>query len=235
MFTFQTTVSYSRVDRHGQVPLHEIMNYFQDCTNFHSESLGAGVDFMESVGRAWIIVAYKIKIKKQIKLGQDICVGTAPTKFKGMFASRNFVIRDAQGEELVQADSLWILMDLSNRRPTRITEEDTRMYREEEAFPNLTATRRIRLEGEGKEFPAFQVRKTYIDNNGHMNNADYLRAAAEFLPDDIEWKELDIVYSREAMEGETIVPYLYEETDGMGICFESVQGEVLTKIKLLAD
>lgn len=235
MFTFKTKVSYSRVDRNGNVPLYEIMNYFQDCTTFQSEELGAGIGFMEKRQRAWIIVAYKIQINQQIKLGQDICVGTAPTQFKGMLAYRNYVIKDSEGNKLVQADSLWILMDMQNRKPTRITEADTAMYKIEEGFENLKANRKIYFEGEKKAFPPFKVLKTYIDNNGHMNNAEYLRVAQEFLPANQNWKSLNIVYNKEAMEGEEIVPYIYEESDGIGICFESVTGEILTKIKLQSE
>ncbi|MFQ9514336.1 MAG: acyl-[acyl-carrier-protein] thioesterase [Eubacterium sp.] len=233
MFSFNTKVSYSRVDRNGKVPLHEIMNYLQDCTNFHSEALGAGVEYMASTGKAWVIVAYKIIINRPIVLGQDICVGTTPTKFGGMFASRQFFIKDEDGEYLVQADTIWILMDLERRKPTRITEEDASMYETETAFEGVDASRKVKFTGKAHKLPEFNVKKTYIDNNGHMNNADYLRAAQEFLPENFTCHELDIVYNKEAFEGQTIVPYLHEEEDGIGITFESQDGEMLTKIKLM--
>ncbi len=44
-----------------------------------------------------------------------------------------------------------------------------------------------------------------------MNNANYLRAAEEFLPTNFPCHEVDIVYNKEAMEGEIITPYLYSE------------------------
>ncbi len=233
MFTFDTKVSYSRVDKNGQVPLHEIMNYFQDCTNFHSESLGAGVAHMEAVGKVWIIISYKIKINKPITLGQEIHIGTAPTKFDVLYASRQFFIKDSAGENLVQADSIWVLMDLRNRRPTRITEEDSQMYKPEKEFFDITAERKIKFHGEKKKLPEFKVMKTYIDHNGHMNNADYLRAAEEFLPDGYSWGELDIVYNKEALEGEIVTPYLYKEKNSVGISFENEKEETLTKMRLM--
>lgn len=232
MFSYNTKVGYSRVNRNGIVPLHEIMNYLQDCTNFHSESLGGGVEYMETQGKAWIIVAYKIILNKPITLGQDICVGTSPTDFRAMFATRQFFIKDMNGEYLVQADTLWVLIDTERRKPTRITEEDASRYKIEKVFDGVTASRKIKFAGEAQKLQQFDVKKTYIDNNGHMNNADYLRVAEEFLPDDFQCQELDIVYSKEAMEGQVLIPYLHDEEDGIGITFESQDGEVLTKIKL---
>lgn len=234
MFTFNTRVSYSRVNKNGEVPLHEIMNYLQDCTNFHSESLGAGIKYMENEGKAWILAAYKIKINKAIKLGQNICVGTAPTDFGSLYASRKFFIADLEGEYLVQADTVWILMDVAKRKPVRITDRDSAMYMsaQEQGFEGLKASRKLKLEGEKHKCTEFKVLKTYIDNNGHMNNADYLRAAEEFLQENYSCRELDIVYNKEALEGEIIIPYLYDGHDGIGISFESQEGETLAKIKL---
>ena len=231
MFTFDTKVSYSRVDKRGQVPFYEIMNYFQDCTNFQSEALGVGIEHMDSVGKAWIIVAYKIRINKPIMLGQDIRVGTAPTKFGAGFASRKFFIQDDQGEYLVQADSMWILIDRNNRKPVHITKEDCTMYDLESEFEGLKATRKLTLSEEKSKLDTFKVMKTYIDNNGHMNNADYLRVVEEILPEDSQFQEVDIVYNKEALEGENIIPYLHKGVDGTAISFESQEGEVLTKIK----
>ena len=78
-----------------------------------------------------------------------------------------------------------------------------------------------------------KVLKTYIDSNGHMNNANYLRAAEEFLPTNFPCHEVDIVYNKEAMEGEIITPYLYSEENGIGISFENQSGETLTRIMLM--
>lgn len=234
MYTFNTKVSYSRVDKNGQVPLHEIMNYMQDCSTFQSEVFGDGVKNMEAKGKAWIIIAYKIRINKPIYFGQDICVGTAPTEFGRLYASRKFFIKDSNGEYLVQADSIWVLINLENRGPVRITAEDTKAYIDdaEEGFENLKASKKLNFTGEKQKCSEFTVKKTYIDSNGHMNNADYLRAAEEFLPEDCRCRELDVVYIKEALQGEKITPYMYAENDGIGIVFESSSGEVLTKIKI---
>lgn len=233
MFSYKTKVSYSKIDRNGKVPLHEIMNYLQDCSTFHSESLGVGVEYMNSIGKAWVLIAYKIKINKQLKIGQNIIVSTAPTKFRGLLASRQFCIQDDKGEMLILADSEWVLIDKSSRKAVRITEEDKEKYPEEQGFGAEPAIRKIKFNTEGIEEKAFPVLKTYIDSNGHMNNADYLRAAEEFIPDDFDCNELDIVYSRETLYGETITPYIYKEDGYIGINFVGTEGEQLTKIKLI--
>ncbi len=234
MFTFETKVYYSRADKNGQVPLFEIMNYLQDCSTFHSESNGVGVAYMKSVRKGWVLVSYQVQILKPIKVGMDIKVSTAPTEFGKLFCYRKYQITDAAGEPLVKADSIWVLIDLDSRKLLRVTDEDRLPYSKdlEDEFEDVHAIRKISLQGEKIKQESLKVLKTYIDNNGHMNNADYLRAAAECIPDGFSCTKFDIVYQKEAMENEIIIPFISKEEDGLGILFENEEGQTLAIIKL---
>ena len=190
-----------------------------------------GLDYMEAVGKAWILVAYQIQRLKPISLGQKITVGTTPTDFKGAFGERQFFIKDEEGRFLVKANSLWILMDMSDRKPIRITEEDMKMYSMEKAFDDIAVSRKMKLSTEREKQAEYKVLKTYIDSNGHMNNADYIRVATELLPEDFQWQEMHIIYQKEVLEGDTMIPYIHNEPEGIGISIENTDGEVITKIK----
>ena len=60
---------------------------------------------------------------------------------------------------------------------------------------------------------------------------DYARIAQEFLPDDFKYNQVEIVYSKEALEKETIVCALHKESDGVGITLENHAGEPFTLIR----
>ncbi len=233
MYTFNTKVSYSRLDKNNKVPYYEIMNYLQDCSTFQSEELGAGVEYMKAVNRAWVVLAYKIKFLGQLNLRDEICVGTAPNDFGKVSAKRQYFIKNKKGDYLVKAEAMWALIELERRTPVRIQEEDIRMYSPEIIFDDVKVSRKIKLNGDKKKMPEFRVLRSHIDGNGHMNNANYLRAAEEYLPEVKNYRELEIVYNKEALEGDMIIPYIYEEQDGLGISFESQSGELHTKIKLI--
>ena len=40
MYTFDSRIRYSEVDAEGHLDINAIIDYMQDCTNFHSEDLG---------------------------------------------------------------------------------------------------------------------------------------------------------------------------------------------------
>ena len=52
MYTFDGRVRYSECDEHRNITLLSMINYLQDCTTFHSESIGRGIEYMHERGIA---------------------------------------------------------------------------------------------------------------------------------------------------------------------------------------
>ena len=46
VYEFDSRVRYSEVDSQGKLTWLALMDYFQDCSVFQSESLGIGVDYL---------------------------------------------------------------------------------------------------------------------------------------------------------------------------------------------
>jgi acyl-ACP thioesterase len=233
MYSYKTKVSYSKLDRNGKVPFYEIMNYLQDCSTFQSEYLGVGIEYLKQKHKAWILLSYKIQIIREPILGEEIEVGTCPFEFGKVIGTRQFYIKDSNGEFIVKAESLWSLMDTETRMAIRIKDEDKSMYKEDEAFKSIGVSRKIKFLTEKQMTEKIKAPHTCIDTNGHLNNADYLRIVAECFPDaDIhKYNQIEIAYKKEILESEYIKVYRYDEKDGKGVSFENVDGQEHACIK----
>lgn len=97
-------------------------------------------------------------------------------------ATRQFWIKDANGGYIVKAESIWSLLDTEKRMPVRITEGDISKYQLGEAFDSLKVSRKLKFQGEREVLGTTKVFKSFIDTNGHLNNADYMRIVEQFLP-----------------------------------------------------
>ena len=53
IYQFDSRVRYSEVDENRRITLLSILNYFQDCSSFHSEKIGFGIDYLKEKQCAW--------------------------------------------------------------------------------------------------------------------------------------------------------------------------------------
>ena len=127
-YTFDSKVRFSEVDHTGRITLPGIINYFQDCSTFQSESIGLGVDYFAEHNRAWILTYWQVVIEEYPRLAQEINIATWATEFKSMLGNRNFCMTDAEGKKLAYANSVWAYMDMKKGRPVRPSAEAVEPY-----------------------------------------------------------------------------------------------------------
>ena len=52
MYAFDSRIRYSETDSEGELTLDALLNYFQDCSTFHSEDVGLGIGYMRRSDRS---------------------------------------------------------------------------------------------------------------------------------------------------------------------------------------
>ncbi len=56
-YSFDSRIRYSEIGENGCLTLPGILNYFQDCCTFHSESIGQGMEAVNKRERVWVLSA----------------------------------------------------------------------------------------------------------------------------------------------------------------------------------
>ena len=59
IYQFDSRVRYSEVDENRRITLLSILNYFQDCSSFHSEKIGFGIDYLKEKQCAWVLSSWQ--------------------------------------------------------------------------------------------------------------------------------------------------------------------------------
>lgn len=234
MYQFQSRVRYSETDISGRLSVTGIINYFQDCSTFQSEDAGIGLAYLEERRRAWFLSGWQIVIDTYPVLGQKIVIGTWPYDFKGIYGFRNFLIKDAEsGRPVVRADSLWFLYDLDARRPVRVTPELMDGYGPtEERLPMDHAPRKIAVPETFDEGRPVAVEKHHLDTNRHVNNAQYVEIAREFLPDDFRIGEIRAEYRKAAVQGDVMTPRISRVPEGYVVSLCGEDGRPYAVVRL---
>lgn len=206
MYTFNSRVRYSEVGMDGNMTLIALLDYFQDCSTFHSEDIGLGTDYLCGLKQVWMLSAWQICINRYPHLCEKIVIGTAPYDFKGFVGYRNFEMKTQDGEVLSYANSIWSLMDLERMAPAKPNERMLQGYVLEEKYPMEYAPRKIHIPAGGGNMESFLVKPQHLDTNNHVNNGQYVRMAMEYIPKEFLVRQLRVEYKSQAVLGDMIYP-----------------------------
>lgn len=212
-YTLEGRVRFSEVDHTRRITLPGIINYFQDCSTFHSESLGVGLSYCAERKRVWILSAWQVEIARYPVMGESVKVCTWATKFDGLLGLRNFSMEDGGRQMAAWANSVWVYMDVEKGRPTKPDKREIELYGTEEPLSMEYASRKIELPEGFEEGEPFPVRKYHIDTNEHVNNCQYVQMALEGLEKPMEVKRMRVEYKKSAVYGDIIYPKTAYEKD----------------------
>ena len=213
MYKLNSKVRYSEATAKGKLSYHALLNYLQDASTLHSEELGESGPQLFEKNMAWVLSFWQICIDKLPALSEDIEVKTWPYSTKGLFGLRNFHVTGENGDTLVKANSIWVLVDPRNGRPIRITDEVSSHYPDEPKLDMDYCDRKIEIPAQIEKMAPITVPGYFIDTNNHMNNAKYVMLAEEYLPDGFETKEIRVEYKNAAMLGDVMIPCVAVEED----------------------
>jgi acyl-ACP thioesterase len=129
-----------------------------------------------------------------------------------MFGFRNTVIRDAEGKACYTTWSMGAFVDMSTGKLSRISAEVLATMNLDKQVEMEYKDRRVFMPKEGVVArEPYKVMRNDIDYNKHVNNANYVRIAQEFLPDGWDVKSMRVEFRIPAKMGDTLAIDTAEE------------------------
>ena len=216
-----------------------LLNYLQDAAGEHATLLGFSVLELLKRDLTWLLSRYHVRVLRYPSFGETVTITTWPSGRQGIFALRDFEMKDAGGRAIGAATSSWILWNPKNRQPARLEENlpdrvalDKRAVPDD--FPPLPA-----CPPGGRELE-FRVEMQDIDFNNHVNHPVYIQWALETAPEPVLRSmapaAIEVAYKGEAVYGEEIVSRILQVEDGPrpvflhGI-FHKARGTELTRLR----
>lgn len=200
-------VRYSETDSKGVITLKSVVDRFQDSAYFELTELGLGGDYFAGRNTGWFVFFWQINVVRAPRRDERIAVGTLSCETGGISEHRNQYIKDYDGNVLVQAYSVWSLVDLGQMRITRIPDEVRRKHvgapQTDKSYPG----RRIQIPSalSFEEIGVCTVAPWQLDSNCHLNNSWYIAMAlAKLKMSADEIGCICVEYQSQASEGARI-------------------------------
>lgn len=233
MYTFDSRIRYSETDSEGRLTMASLINYFQDCSTFHSEDVGLGVGYFREVHQVWVLSSWQIVVERYPNLYERVIVGTQPYDMKGFLGYRNFAMMTEDGEYLAKANSIWSLLDLDKGKPVPVSEEMAQKYGIGDKLDMEYAPRKIAVPEGGVSGEAIVVKQHHLDTNHHVNNGQFIDMTMDFLPEDFVIGQLRAEYKKQAFLEDVLLPYVVTGGDRVVVSLTDEKGAPYVVVEML--
>jgi acyl-ACP thioesterase len=232
-YSFEGKIRYSEVGEDGRLTMPGILNYFQDCSTFQSESLHQGTGVLKGRNRVWVLSAWQVEILRFPVLGEPVTTSTWPYAFKSFLGYRNFTMCTSAGDPLARANSIWSYLDVERGCPVRLTEEDMKGYETSEKLDMNYLPRKIAIPSEGEQLQPFPVQKHHLDTNHHVNNVQYICMAADYLPERFVIRGMRAEYKKQVRLGERLYPWVAQTEDAVTVVLKDAENQPCTVVQFM--
>lgn len=234
-YSYEYDIKYQEVDGQKKLRLFNLENYLLEVAGRVADELNFGIARLHPMGLTWILTRLSVEMYEMPTHCEHVRFETWIESNMHMLSTRDF--RIYSGDRLIgQCKSVWAVLDLTKREIVNIFDDPM--------FANA-------IDGEVIDMP--RVRMTTIpeptgcaphkivysdiDYNGHCNSCRYLQAMTDaYLPDYYGKKvRLDINYSKEAMQGETLQTYYLITEDGVQYQQKNENGETSCSAKITVN
>lgn len=233
MYTFDSRIRYSETDSEGKLTMASLLNYFQDCSTFHSEDVHLGVDYFKEQHLVWVLCSWQIVVGRYPRFGERVVIGTQPYDMKGFIGFRNFSMTTKEGEYLAKANSIWSLLNTDTGKPVPVSQEMALGYGIGEKLEMEYAPRKIALPEGGMPREAIVVKQHHLDTNHHVNNGRFVDMAMDFLPSGFAIGQLRAEYKKQAFLDEILMPYVMVGEDKTVVSLTDEKGTPYVVVEFL--
>ena len=204
-FMIRRKLGGSDVDMHMKLRTSTMFSLMQQAASMHCDALDLGPEHTIGRGFLWVITRQKAEIISMPKYEDDIILETWPGNTKHVIFPRYYRFLDKNGNVLVNASSVWTLIDASARTLATYDKHGISLEGlvtgEEITLPRAPQPIDFSVQRE------FIVPYSYIDLNGHMNNTRYFDLAEDLIQSPAmgdTLKSILVEYSNEARLGEKL-------------------------------
>lgn len=195
----------------GRLFVKTLCDLFNDVAEVQTEIYGVDVATLNAQGMTWMLHRLHIQLAKMPLQNEEVYIETWPSGVDRLFALRDYRMIREDGEELLRATSEWMYIDLTRRRPMRLSEKVIKMSTEHD-IPHLQLQPILNEKefhpGETQQGRQFSATFDNIDFNGHVTQASYMRWITNALPFEFLKEhilvEVEVIYAHEIMPDSNI-------------------------------
>ena len=215
--TEQFRIQSFQTDMNARLRPAALLEIMQEMAGAHAEALGVGRAMLLGKGLVWVLTRLEVRMDRWPVFGEKLTVETYPTPNRRWFFPRSFLFRDEEGRQIGCAGSLWVLLDVHERRMSRPDPVIALMPDNSDLTAPIGIPATV---GECAGDPVSDERLpvyTDLDMNGHVNNTRYVDWCCNALGYDVlqehELSSFSVNFNQEILPGQCVQTQLRRDGD----------------------
>lgn len=186
------------------------MELLSDCEHLQITNDKFADNFLKSNDYAWFLSARSVEVVKMPRFMDEVLVKTALYEINTMTGNRNTFIYDKDKKPLVKSNAFGVLVNLKTGRAIR--SDGFKEYKLVEGLGFGALPRKIEYDvTAAKKVDSVVMPKYFLDHYSHVNNANYVRLAAEYIGWEFNKGIMRVEYKAAAARGDKVDVFLHEE------------------------
>jgi len=209
---------YFEMDRQGTISPTTILTLLEETAAEHCYDIGYSLYSLEKQNIGWVLVSGTIDMLRYPRYKEDIVVRTWISKYTLVRGYRENIIFDGSGRVIGKAQGIWVFYDIARKKPVPIFDEIKSGWGVNQEISREVDVDTIKVINDdlGHQLE-YDIHKSDVDSNRHVNNIKYYHWLVESLPGDITdeyvLKRVNAKFYSEAKYGEKIRIHIKHEPD----------------------
>ena len=214
MYEMKNELAFSQCGADGRLKLHDAVAMMMNCCQFQEHQETGLKKYLQENGIAIFLSSIQIDIFRLPSFREKVSTAVKIYGCKSIYGLRRLTMHDETGNLCLIANATGAFFDLNALKAVKVDPADFNV-KLDEAEPMECLPRKIPVpQNTGTAMPAFEVKRSLLDPNGHLSSPYYFSIATDVLPEDFAWNRVRIEYKQQAKSGELILPVLYTLPDG---------------------
>lgn len=223
-YTFR--IQPQEVDFRYKATIAALTNVLLTTAGYNADENGFGIRKLNEIDCSWVLLRLAVEMVRFPEQYEDISVETWVEDVGRASTKRNFIIRDADKNEIGRAVSMWAMINIQTRRA-----QDLSVLEGIQQHANgisIDMENPVKLNSvSATECQSFDVKYSHIDINGHVSSMRYLEWVCDCLSPEFYLQKsvsrFEVNYLSEIRFGEN-VKVKFEEISENDFRFEILKG-----------
>jgi acyl-ACP thioesterase len=206
---------FFEINKYGMTSPTTILTLLEETAADHCYDIGHSLYSLEKQNIGWILLSGTIDMIRYPTYKENILIRTWISKYSLVKGYRENIIFDSSGSIIGKAKGIWAFYDIEKKKPVPIFDEIKQKWGINTEVSQEIDLEIIKLIDTNKYQVEYNVYKSDVDSNKHVNNIRYFHWLIESLPDEILdnyiLKTINAKFYSEAKYGEKIQIYIEHE------------------------